>query len=54
MPPMRYNANLESKLNFVPGLMGMLLIIVTTFLSANNIAREKEIGMLEQIMVTPL
>jgi ABC-2 type transport system permease protein len=54
VPRMWYNANLESKLNFVPGLMGMLLIIVTTFLSANNIVREKEIGTLEQIMVTPL
>ncbi len=54
VPRMWYNPNLDSKFNFVPGLMGMLLIIVTTFLSANNIVREKEIGTLEQIMVTPL
>jgi ABC-2 type transport system permease protein len=54
VPRMWYNANLDSKLNFVPGLAGILLIIVTTFLTAINIVREKEIGTLEQIMVTPL
>src|SRR5208282_5648274 len=54
VPRMWYNANLDSKLNFVPGLVGILLVIVTTFLTAINIVREKEIGTLEQIMVTPL
>ena len=38
----------------MPGLVGILLVIVTTFLTAINIVREKEIGTLEQIMVTPL
>ena len=51
---MWYNPNLDSKLNFVPGLIGILLIIVTTFLTSVNIVREKEIGTLEQLMVTPL
>jgi ABC-2 type transport system permease protein len=54
VPRMWYNANLDSKLNFVPGLVGILLVIITTFLTAINIVREKEIGTLEQIMVTPL
>ncbi len=54
VPRMWYNPNLDSKLNFVPGLIGILLIIVTTFLTALNIVREKEIGTLEQLMVTPV
>ena len=54
VPRMWYNANLDSKLNFVPGLAGIMLIIITTFLTAVNLVREKEIGTLEQIMVTPL
>jgi ABC-2 type transport system permease protein len=51
---MWYNPNLESRLNFVPGLIGLLLILVTTFLTALNIVREKEIGTLEQLLVTPV
>lgn len=54
VPRMWYNPNLESKLNFVPGLIGVLLVMMTMFLTAVNIVREKEIGTLEQLMVTPL
>ncbi|WP_455382498.1 ABC transporter permease [Salinispira pacifica] len=54
VPRMWYNPNLESKLNVVPGLIGILLVMVTAFLTAVNIVREKEIGTLEQLMVTPL
>ncbi|HUX13155.1 MAG TPA: ABC transporter permease [Spirochaetia bacterium] len=54
VPRMWYNPNLESKLNFVPGLIGVLLVMMTTFLTAVNIVREKEVGTLEQLMVTPL
>jgi ABC-2 type transport system permease protein len=51
---MWYNPNLQSRLNFVPGLLGILLVIVTTVVMSMNIVREKEIGTLEQVMVTPL
>jgi len=51
---MWYNPNLDSKLNFVPGLIGILLVIAPPFLTSVNIVREKELGTLEQVMVTPL
>jgi len=54
VPRMWYNPSLDSKPNFVPGLIGILLIMITTFLTAVNVVREKEIGTLEQLMVTPL
>ena len=54
IPRMWYNPNLDSTLNFVPGLIGILLIMVTMLLTAVNIVREKEIGTFEQLMVTPL
>jgi ABC-2 type transport system permease protein len=38
----------------VPGIAGMLLIIVTTITSAMGLAREREMGTLEQVMVTPI
>ncbi len=38
----------------VPGIAAMLLVIVTTFTSAMGLAREREMGTLEQVMVTPI
>ncbi|MBN2657218.1 MAG: ABC transporter permease [Spirochaetales bacterium] len=54
IPRYFYNPELDSKLNFVPGLIGLLLLMITTMLTAINIVREKELGTLEQLMVTPL
>jgi ABC-2 type transport system permease protein len=54
IPRLYYNPELDSKLNFVPGLIGLLLLMITTMLTAINIVREKELGTLEQLMVTPL
>lgn len=54
VPRYFYNPQLESTLNFVPGLIGLLLLMITTMLTAVNIVREKEMGTLEQLMVTPL
>lgn len=54
VPRMWYNPNLDNRLNTVPMLVGILLVTTTTFLMAQNIVREKEIGTLEQIMVTPV
>jgi ABC-2 type transport system permease protein len=51
---MWYNLNLESKLFTVPGLIGLLVTIITMFLTSMGLVREKEIGTLEQLMVTPI
>jgi len=51
---MWYNLNLTSKNYMVPGLIGLLLTIVTMFLTSMGLVREKEIGTLEQLMVTPI
>lgn len=51
---MWYNLDLESKNYMVPGLIAMLLTLVSMFLSSMGLVREKEIGTLEQLMVTPI
>jgi len=51
---MWYNLDLESKNYMVPGLIGLLLTLVSMFLSSMALVREKEIGTLEQLMVTPI
>ena len=51
---MLYNPDLESVYNIVPGILAMLIMIITTFLTGMSIVREKEIGTLEQLMVTPI
>jgi ABC-2 type transport system permease protein len=49
-----YNESLNSRWFFVPGLIATLLQIIIVNLSAFAIVREREIGTLEQIMVTPI
>lgn len=49
-----YNPALSSKHFFVPGIICMILLILTTNLTAISIVREKEIGTLEQLLVTPI
>ena len=49
-----YNPNLEAKNYMVPGIVVLLLTIVTMILTSMGIVREKEIGTLEQLMVTPI
>lgn len=51
---MLFNAQLESKYNIVPGIIAILLTMITVFLTAINIVREKEVGTLEQLSVTPI
>ena len=51
---MWYNLDLESVQFMVPGIIAVLLTVITTMLSAMSLVREKEIGTLEQLMVTPL
>jgi ABC-2 type transport system permease protein len=49
-----FNPELESRDFMIPGIMALLLLVVTTNLSAMAIVREKEVGTLEQLNVTPL
>jgi len=49
-----YNPDLESSHFFVPGLVGIILQLVTLFLTSFAIVRERELGTLEQLFVTPV
>ncbi len=51
---MLYNPSLESVNNIVPGILAVLVMLITSFLTGMTIVREKEIGTLEQLMVTPI
>jgi ABC-2 type transport system permease protein len=50
----RYNPTLNYKHYMVPGILVALVTMIGTLLTAQNIAREKEMGTLEQLNVTPL
>jgi ABC-2 type transport system permease protein len=54
VPRIAWNPALRSAPYMVPGIAGMLLIIVTTIITAMGLAREREMGTLEQVMVTPI
>ncbi len=49
-----YNPNLNSRWFFIPGLIGTLTLITIVNLTAFAIVRERELGTLEQILVTPI
>ncbi len=49
-----FNPNLESKFFFVPGLIAVMLLLIGLVLTSMAIVREKEIGTIEQVMVTPI
>jgi drug efflux transport system permease protein len=53
-PRMLYNATLESKNSIVPGIVAVLLLMITSFLTGMSIVKEKEIGTMEQLLVTPI
>jgi ABC-2 type transport system permease protein len=50
----RYNPTLNYQHYMVPGLLVALVTMIGTLLTAQNIAREKELGTLEQLNVTPI
>ncbi|MGJ8746020.1 ABC transporter permease [Polaribacter sp.] len=54
IPSFWYNNTLNYKTYMVPGILVLLVTMITLFLSGMNIVREKEIGTLEQINVTPI
>lgn len=49
-----YNPQLDYKTYMVPGILVLLVTLVGLFLSAMNVVREKELGTIEQINVTPI
>ncbi len=49
-----YNPDLKSRNFMVPGVLAMVLMIITLTLTSLAIVKEKEIGTLEQLMVTPI
>jgi ABC transporter DrrB family efflux protein len=53
-PRLLYNPDLESAHFFVPGLVGIIMQLVTLFLTSYAIVRERELGTLEQLFVTPV
>ena len=53
-PRLLFNPNLESAHFFIPGLIGVILQLVTVFLTAFSIVRERERGTMEQLLVTPV
>jgi len=48
-----FNANLESRWFFVPGIVALLTMVVTMVVTALSVAREREVGTFEQLLVTP-
>lgn len=49
-----YNPDLRSRWFFIPGIIGSLTLVLVITLTAFGVVREREIGTLEQIMVTPI
>jgi ABC-2 type transport system permease protein len=49
-----FNEGLESQWYFVPGVIGNVMLILVMMLTAFAVVREREIGTLEQVMVTPI
>jgi ABC-2 type transport system permease protein len=51
---MLYNQELKSVFMFVPGTMALILMIITAMMTSISIAREKELGTMEVLLVSPL
>jgi len=49
-----FNDNLESRNFYVPGVIANIVLIITLVLTSMAVVREKEIGTMEQVMVTPI
>jgi ABC-2 type transport system permease protein len=49
-----FNPNFESRLFYIPGVIASIAFLIPIILTAQAIVREREIGTLEQIMVTPI
>ena len=51
---MLYNPQLKGAFNFVPGVMAMVLLLVCTMMTAITIVKEKELGTMEILLVSPM
>ena len=49
-----YNPRMRSAYNFVPGIMGMLLLLICAMMTSVSIVREKEQGTMEVLLVSPI
>ncbi len=49
-----FNPNLISRYSMIPGVVAMVVLLISLMLTALSVVREKEIGTLEQILVTPI
>lgn len=49
-----FNPNLESRWFFVPGLAGLIVLVVTLAVTSLSVAREREHGTFDQLLVTPM
>jgi ABC-2 type transport system permease protein len=49
-----YNPDLKSSFFFVPGILAMLLVMISALLTSIALTREKELGTMEQILVSPI
>jgi ABC-2 type transport system permease protein len=54
VPRIAFNPGLRSAPYMVPGVLVMVLLIVTTIVTAMGLSREREMGTLEQVLVTPI
>ncbi len=53
-PRLWFNPSLATAPNMIPGVMAILLVITTTIVTAMGLSREREMGTLEQVLVTPV
>jgi ABC-2 type transport system permease protein len=51
---MMYNENMAGSFMFVPGTMALILMLVSALMTSISIAREKELGTMETLLVSPL
>lgn len=49
-----YNPSMQSAYNFVPGVMGMILMLICAMMTSISIVREKERGTMEVLLVSPI
>lgn len=49
-----YNPQMRSAYNFVPGIMGLILMLICAMMTSIAIVREKETGTMEQLLVSPI
>lgn len=54
MPRVLHNPRLRTAIYMVPGIIALLLLMITVIITAMGLARERETGTLEQVMVTPI